>query len=507
MILSEPDPATYRDPHELLRGHAEATPDKPFLVSVDDGRAMTFGELWRLSNRLANFLAERGIGAGGRIAVLSPNSLEKLALYFAVLRAGATFCTIDVEVNAAHLGEMLSRIEPRLVLASGDFAVAGSTDWLPIGAIGGTVGLFGELAGAPETPVRPFEALPDDLAVISFTSGTSAAPKGVLHSFANYFRIAEQSIAMWGLTSADRVLEYRSISWASAHMLSLNPCLVVGATILLAKRFSASRFFAWVRDDEPTISIGIPAVVNMLLERANQATGDELRGLRFMTCSTAPLTVESHQRFEATYGIELVQIYGMSEGGVLAGNHHDDRRIGTVGRPGLYQNLLIVGDDGAALAQGEIGEVEIGGAQTARGYLHPDRSVETIRGTRLGTGDLGYLDDDGFVHLTGRAKDVINRGGVNISPLEIDDVLAAHAAVAEAATIGVPDAILGEEIVSYVVAADGGALPEDALHAHCALTLPAFKRPRQFIAIDAIPRNDRGKIDRAALLARAVALH
>ncbi len=501
MIPTEPDPATYRDPCDLLRAHAEATPDKAFLVSVDDGRSMTFGELWRLSNRLANFLADRGIGPGGRVAVLSQNSLEKFALYFAVLRTGATFCTIDVEVNAAHLREMLNRIEPELVLTSGDFAIEWVGDRLSIGTVGADDGLFGELARASETPVRPFEAAPDDFAVISFTSGTSAAPKGVLHTFGNYFRIAEQSIAMWGLMPDDRILEYRSISWASAHMLSLHPCLVVGATILLAGRFSASRFFDWVRAYEPTISIGIPAVVNMLLERAGEATGDELRSLRFMTCSTAPLMVESHRRFEETYGVKLVQIYGMSEGGVLAGNHHDDRRIGTVGRPGLYQNLLIVGPDGREVAQGEIGEVEIGGAQTAYGYLHPDRSIEKIRNTRLTTGDLGYLDDDGFLHLTGRAKDIINRGGVNISPLEIDDVLARHAAVAEAATIGVPDAILGEAIVSYVVVADGGELLEDTLHAHCAASLPAFKRPRQFVTIDALPRNDRGKTDRAALLA------
>ena len=494
-----------RDVLDLIRGHAARAPDKVFLRSIDQGGALTWDQLFRLSNQVSRFLAARGIGANDRVVVLTENSLENLILYFSVLRHGATFCTVNVEVNAGHVREMIARLEPRLVLCQAglDAAAFGrdraACDWIGFGEVDTCAELFAMIRDLPDEDGPPCLAGPDDLAVISFTSGTSAAPKGVMHQYGNYFRIAEQSIDMWGITGSDRVLEYRSLSWASSHMLCLNPCLVAGAEILLARRFSQSRFFDWIRDHRPTIAIGVPTVVNMLLERADGAGDFDFSSLRFMTCSTAPLMVEQHRRFEDTYGIPLVQIYGMSEGGVVAGNHFDARRIGTVGPPGLYQNLKILGPDGGELETGEIGEIEIGGEQTAYGYLLEDGTVEKIRGGRLKSGDLGYLDSDGYLHVTGREKDVIIRGGVNIAPLEIDNVLTAHEKVIEAATIGVPDPVYGEAAVSYVAVTPGNTLDEAALLDHCRATLPDFKVPKYFVVTGSIPKNARGKIDRNAL--------
>jgi len=284
-------------------------------------------------------------------------------------------------------------------------------------------------------------------------------------------------------------------------MLCLNPALRIGATVLLAARFSRSRFFDWLRGFTPTMVIGVPTVINMLLER-DPTPGDiaATRRLRFMSSSTAPLMVDQHRRFEDTYGVELVQLYGMSEGGIVASNHVGARRIGSVGPPGLYENLTIVGQDGDVLPAGEVGEIEIGGAQPAGGYLLADGTIEPI--TRLKTGDLGYLGTDGFLMITGRAKDVIIRGGVNIAPLEIDNALAAHPDIREAATIGVADTVYGEEPVSFVSLRPGDAnanADSDAIRTHCAALLDDFKVPKQVIFLDEIPKNDRGKIDRAAL--------
>jgi acyl-CoA synthetase (AMP-forming)/AMP-acid ligase II len=497
-----PDMSKYRSVARLVREHAARTPEKPFLVSIDHGTLLTWGELHRFCNRFARFLAARGVGANDRVAVLGENTLELFALYFATLYAGATFAIINTEINAAHLREMLARIEPKLVLTHTelDLEKLGVGGGMRFGEFDGGA-LFRDIARSADHSDVPDRSRPDDVAVITFTSGTSDAPKGVLHCFGNYFWIAEQSIDMWGITDADRVLEFRSISWASSHMLSLMPCLVAGATLLLARRFSASRFPDWLASHKPTIVIGVPTVVNMLLERPQDLPKDALASLRFMTCSTAPLLVEQHERFERQYGIRLIQIYGMSEGGVVAGNHHDGRRIGTVGRPGLYQNLRILDADGRECPAGTIGEIEIGGAQNAYGYLLPDRSVDRIRGRRLKTGDLGFLDADGFLHVTGRAKDVIIRGGVNIAPLEIDGVLAKHPDVAEAATIGVPDRVYGEEVVAYVAPRPGAALTEESVARHCAAALPEFKRPKRIVVTAAIPKNERGKIDRKALKA------
>lgn len=514
-IPSAPDQSRFRTVAALMRDQAEQRPDKPFIVSIDeDGRAITFGELWRLSNRLARFLAERGIGAGGRIAVLTGNRLEMPVLYYAIQRYGAAFCTINVEVNASHVREMLARIGPDLVLWHEDLDISqyGEADdtWVRFGACNPAGdatdgGLFGTLNGYDDSasddnraPEAPHGA--DDLCVLSFTSGTSAAPKGVMHRFGNYFWIADQTIDMWKLTEADRMLEFRSLSWASSHMLCLMPALRVGATILLAERFSRSRFFGWLRDHRPTMVIGVPTVINMLLE--HDATAEDVaatRALRFMSSSTAPLMVEQHRRFEETYGVELVQLYGMSEGGIVASNHVGERRIGSVGPPGLYENLKIVGPTGGELPRGETGEIEIGGGQPAGGYLLADGTVEPI--DRLKTGDLGYLDEDGFLMITGRAKDVIIRGGVNIAPLEIDNALAAHPDIREAATIGVPDTVYGEEPVSFASLRPGARAEPAAIRAHCADLLADFKVPKRVIVLDDIPKNARGKIDRAALQA------
>ncbi|MFT5486485.1 MAG: acyl-coenzyme A synthetase/AMP-(fatty) acid ligase [Paracoccaceae bacterium] len=526
-IPTAPNESRYRSVASMLREHAEIRGDKPFIVSIDEpgnedgeenARSITFGQLWRLSNRLARFLAEKGIGAGGRIAVLTDNRLEMPTLYYAIQRYGAAFCTINVEVNASHVCEMLDRITPDLVLWHEDLDASGYGEadarWIRFGACapsgnpgGGAAadgGLFEALNGysdaddAPEAPHGP-----DDLCVLSFTSGTSAAPKGVLHRFGNYYWIADQTIDMWKLTDADRMLEFRSLSWASSHMLCLNPALRVGATILLAARFSRSRFFDWLRDQAPSMVIGVPTVINMLLEHdPTPADIAATQALRFMSSSTAPLMVDQHRRFEDTYGIELVQLYGMSEGGIVASNHVGMRRIGSVGPPGLYQNLKIIAPDGIGMPEGDrgeigVGEIEIGGAQPAGGYLLADGTVEPIG--RLKTGDLGYLDADGFLIITGRAKDVIIRGGVNIAPLEIDNALAAHADIREAATIGVPHHLYGEQPVSFVTLRPGTVIDEAAIRTHCADRLSDFKTPARVIFLEDIPKNNRGKIDRAAL--------
>ncbi|MGB0629796.1 MAG: class I adenylate-forming enzyme family protein [Alphaproteobacteria bacterium] len=510
-VPSAPDTGRYRTIAAMLRDHAEARGDKPFIVAVDQGgRSITFRQLWKLSNRMARFLADRKIGPGGRVAVLTDNRLEMPLLYYAIQRYGAAFCTINIEVNAANARQMLARMEPALVLCQEDldadaFGRDETREWISFGDCdpdGGAArdgGLFELLTGYDDGDDAPDAAAgPEDLCVLSFTSGTSAAPKGVMHRFGNYFWIADQTIDMWKLTDADRMLEFRSLSWASSHMLCLSPALRVGATILLANRFSRSRFFDWLRDYQPTMVIGVPTVINMLLE--HEPTPDDVaatRRLRFMSSSTAPLMVEQHKRFEDTYGIELVQLYGMSEGGIVASNHVGERRIGSVGPSGLYQNLRIVGPDGESLATGDVGEIELGGAQPAGGYLHADGTVEEIG--RLKTGDLGYLDDDGFLMITGRAKDVIIRGGVNIAPLEIDNALSAHPDIREAATIGVADRVYGERPVSFVALRREATATEADLLAHCATALAEFKMPSEVILLDDIPKNDRGKVDRAEL--------
>ena len=497
-------PDEFRTVAEQLKSNVATRGDQPALTSIDNGKNLSWDALYSLTIRVGHLMRAMGINANDRIAVLGENSIENLILYYGIQAYGATYCTVNVEVNRHHLLEMLQRLQPKAVFWQEDFDPAalgagGPGTWIHYGAYDGTGdGLFAMLDSMPDEPAIDPVNEAEDRSVISFTSGTSAQPKGVLHCFSNYYAIAQHQIDRWSLTPDDRILEFRSFSWASAHMLSLNPVLATGATLLFAKRYSRSRFLGWIKDYHPTVIIAVPTVVNLLLEETVDGAATAFAGVRFVSCSTAPLMPEQHRRFEDTYNVPLTQLYGMSEGGVVAANYPDSRRMGSVGRPGLYHETSIRNQEGESLPQGEIGEIETVSAQHAQAYLQADGEIEPIRGHALKTGDIGYLDEDGFLIITGRARDVIIRGGVNIAPLEIDAVLSGHEAVVEAATFGVPDPIYGEEVASWVTAKSGTSLTEADLASHCAAHLPDAKCPKYIEIVGAIPKNDRGKIDRNA---------
>jgi acyl-coenzyme A synthetase/AMP-(fatty) acid ligase len=222
-----------------------------------------------------------------------------------------------------------------------------------------------------------------------------------------------------------------------------------------------------------------------------------------MTCSTAPLSREQWLRFEEMYGVKLLQMYGMSEAGWMCGNRHYSSKMGTVGLPALHQELEIVDADGRPCPSNVEGEVTAGGPHCAVGYLLDDGSIEPIRGKRIKSGDLAIMDDDGFIRVSGRTKDLIIRGGVNIAPLEVDEVLLKHASVLDAAAIGVPDKIYGEEVVCYVVPRPGLSLTEaqiiEQVLEHCRARLAPAKVPKQVLIVSELPKSDRGKVLRDKL--------
>ena len=497
-------PDSYQTIAQQLQANAAARGDQPALIAIDVGKSLSWDALHRFTIRVGHLMRAMGIKANDRIGVLGDNSIENLILYYGIQAYGATYCTINTEVNSNHLAEMLQRINPKVVFWQEDLdpteiGYGSPGTWIHYGAFDGEGdGLFAMLESMPSEPVIEPLNEPEDRSVISFTSGTSAQPKGVLHCFSNYYAIAQHQQERWSITPDDRILEFRSFSWASAHMLSLNPALLTGAALIFAKHFSRSRFLDWITEHKPTIIVAVPTVVNMLLESPPQNAATTFDGVRFVSCSTAPLMPEQHRRFEDTYGVPLVQLYGMSEGGIVTANAPDTRVIGSVGTAGMYQNLTIRDDVGNALPPGKIGDIETISAQHAQAYLHASGEIETIRGQPLKTGDLGYLDEDGFLRITGRAKDVIIRGGINISPLEIDVLISQHPDVIEAVTFGIPDPVYGENLVSWVTASADSSLSIADITSYCAENLPDAKRPKTIAIVEEIPKNHRGKIDRNA---------
>ncbi|MEA2978973.1 MAG: long-chain acyl-CoA synthetase [Alphaproteobacteria bacterium] len=483
-------------------------PDKTFIVAADDGRTLTYGQLRELTGRIATYLRDQGIGRNDRIALFSNNSIEHLAAYFGVLAYGATICTVHVEMHRNQFDNILPVLKPRLVLCEDglgldDVLKAASSRCLPLGEWDDRRGdSFFAAVNRCEPGDGFADAGPDDGAVILFTSGTSARPKGVVLSFRELLTNAGPTADGFDLTAQDRIYDFRSFNWCSAQTLSAVPPLCRGATLILGRKFSRSRFFEHIRQHGATIATGNPTTLGILLN-GDGISAPDLPALRFMTSSSAPLLVDEWRRFEDRFGIRVSQGYGCSEIGWIAAQPGEQRRIGTVGRPHPYHRLSIVGPEGQSLKPGEMGAVELGGLRgNAYRTLADDGSFRVDCRDRMKTGDLGFLDDEGYLHLTGRAKDLIIRGGVNISPLEIDGVLMRQPDVIEACTVGVPDKLYGEEVVAYVVLRPGAAAAAAEILHHCATMLPAFKTPKQIVVSDELPKTERGKLDRKALVER-----
>jgi acyl-coenzyme A synthetase/AMP-(fatty) acid ligase len=492
---------------EWIDRAADCHPDKPYIVSADDGRSVGYGELRQLVRGIGAFLHGRGIGTGDRIALVAENSIEHVACYVGVMAYGAVICTVHAEMNRPHLSRIMAQLRPRLVIHDDGIGRDDLPSAVPCFCIGRcdapAAGTFfaGVDRSAPGGGFLAATSARDD-GVIFFTSGTGDRPKGVVLSYREQLGNIEPMTEGFGITDVDRIYDFRSFNWASAQLFGVLGPLARGATLVLAKKFSATRFFDDVRSHGVTVAAGNPTVINMLLAAGAAVRPQDVPTLRVITSSSAPLLLEAWRRFEERFGIPVAQGYGSSETAWISVNPGRERRLDTVGRPLAYHRLAIVDARGRGLPPGEIGHVELG-AWDDNEYrcLGDDGTVRVNSRGRTRTGDLGYLDVDGFLHLTGREKELIIRGGVNISPVEIDGVLMQHAEISEAATIGVPDVVWGEEVVSYVVLRPGSQFAPDELMRFCATRLPPFKAPKRILLRDRLPKSERGKLDRKALVA------
>jgi len=486
---------------------AERDPNKVYIVSVDDRHTISYGRLRQLTRRIAAFLAENGIRTNDRIALLAANSIEHLVCYLGVMAYGATICTVHVEMNRTHLVQILPPLNPRLAVFDAGLSLDEvlervSAPCLPLGSIDDVAngGFYGAVNRREPTNENLPSTRPQDDACILFTSGTSARPKGVVLTFRELLANVEPTADGLGLTVDDRVYDFRSFNWCSAQVLSALAPLSRGASLILGRKFTRSRFFQHIADYGVTITAGNPTTINMLLNGENPPNARPSASLRFVISSSAPLLSEDCRRFEQRFGIPVAQSYGCSEIGWIATNPGVNRRIGTVGKPAPYHKLAIVNDRGESLPQEDIGHIEVGGfPDNDYRYIGDDGAIKIHSRGRLRTGDIGFLDADGFLHITGREKDLIIRSGINISPLEIDSILLQRPEIIEVATVGVPHQTYGEEVVSFVVARPGATIDVDELLRYCGTVLPAFKAPKQIVLSNHLPKTARGKLDRRAL--------
>lgn len=500
----------YRSVDALITEHATRRGQQVYLETVEPAARLTFAELDRLCHRVARWLGELGLCASDRVSILGDNSLAFLVLFLGVQRYGATANPLNVEVNVRNLGAILADVGPRLILWSRSVTPEVRE---AIGAVGAEAVAFGDLLdGGPGDDLgarlRTLHAAPGsypvggprDAGVLDYTSGTTSSPKGVLLTHEAFFYGSASPAERFGVAAGERVLDCRSMAWASPQLLSIGGPLHTGATLVLARKFSHRHFFDWIRDYRVTIAVGVPTVINMLLDRPLPVTADDLPTLKFITSSAAPLDPDRQHEFERRYRIPIVQGCGMTEAGWMAGNPPSAPRRGSIGLAMPHIRARFVDEAGVARGPGEEGELMVSGPQMASAYVLEGGRLDPIPQNGFRTGDLGYIDRDGYIHLTGRKKDLIIRGGVNIAPMEISTALLAHPGVAEAATIGVPDPIYGEAIVSFVVPRAGGKVNAATLTEHCQTRLSPFKTPQTIIVLETIPKTDRGKIARDALV-------
>ncbi|KUN59119.1 AMP-dependent synthetase [Streptomyces canus] len=468
----------------------------PDGAAVSDGRqALTNVQLLRRVQAAARHLQDLGIGPGDVVALKLTNRVEFVLLLFAAWRLGATITPVNPSMTDVEVARQLTDSGARLLVSEdGGTAVADGTAVLAVGEL------------RDDTAAEPDEApLPDPsaLALLIYTSGTTGVPKGVMLDHANIDAMADMGRRALEVGPADRCLLILPLFHVNGIVVSTLVPLLAGASVTIADRFNPQTFFDVVERERPTFFSAVPTIYSMLAALPDQVRPDT-SSLRFGVCGAAPASAELLTRFEARYGFPLVEGYGLSEGtcGSTINPVAGPRRAGTVGLPFPGQEIRIVDADRSEVPPGVEGEVVVRGPNVMRGYLgRPEETARVIVDGWLHTGDVGRLDADGYLTLVGRSKDMIIRGGENIYPKEIEDVLVGDPSVLEAAVIGVPDEKWGEVVVAYVQPRPGSAVDPSALQSLCARSLTGFKRPTAFFVVDAIPKNPVGKIDKVSLRA------
>ncbi|VDC28030.1 malonate--CoA ligase [Pseudogemmobacter humi] len=479
---------------------------RPVLIPFAGGvgqTAVTCGDLRALAARFAGVLDELGLVPGDRVVVRVEKTVANLALYLATLQRGAVFVPLNTAYRPQEVEYFLRDTSARLVVCDPADAevirpVADET-----GARVLTLDAFGEgsltrAAGNPQPAIVARDD--DDIAAILYTSGTTGKPKGAMLSHGNLRSNAMALRDLWQVTGDDVMLHALPVFHAHGLFVGCNVMLLAGAQMLFLPKFDLSLVLDLL--PRATVMMGIPTFYTRLLADP-RLDREKVRGMRLFTCGSAPLLAETHREWSARTGTAILERYGMTETGMNTSNPYEgERRPGSVG-PALPGVSVRVTRPGSAevLPPGEIGMIEVKGPNVFRGYwgLPEKTAAEFHPGGWFITGDLGFIQEDGYVQIVGRGKDLVITGGFNVYPKEVETEIDALEGVAESAVIGLPHADFGEAVTAVVVAQPGAAISEAAIQAALRERLAAFKLPKKVIFLPELPRNTMGKVQKAQL--------
>jgi len=440
-------------------------------------------------------LQARGVSAGDVVAIMLPNTASFVVSLFAAWRLGAAATPINPSLAAAEVAYQVSDAAAKVLIVQEPLAVEVPDT---------SVLLTSDLASRPSQVEGSIEVPDDALALLIYTSGTTGRPKGVMLDHANLDAMCAMVIDEFSISKADHSLLILPLFHVNGIVAGTLSPLLAGGRVTVAGRFSPKDFWSRVEQSGATYFSAVPTIYTMLADLAAEVTPDT-SSVRYAVCGAAPASVELLDKFESRYGIPIIEGYGLSEGSCASTVNPLDgpRKPGTVGRPLPGQRIRIVDASGDQVADGEAGEVLIQGPNVMRGYLNrPEETAKTLVDGWLHTGDIGLLDDDGYLVLVDRAKDMIIRGGENIYPKEIEAVVYQLPQIAEAAVVGRANPIYGEEPVLFVALSSGAALEIDQIRAHLTQSLAKYKLPVEITILNELPKNPVGKFDKPSLRKR-----
>ena len=498
---------------ELLESRVNRDPEKRFLFSTADGRVWTYSDFDRDVNCTANMLAAKGIGKGDVVSLLLPNSPEYVIAYFACWKIGALAGPVNSLLKTEEMEWVVGDSESKLMLIGSEWCSSIKGKKFPPSITFDTVAIADEFS---ETLSR-VELDLDDEAIIIYTSGTTGKAKGCLLTHGNLIANARQIAEWMTFTESDRLLTMMPLFHMNAVSVTTMTALYAGGSTVVAPKFSASKFWDIVRKYEITSFGSVATTLSMLLRTQQSAVSGQpqdpqsevrnpkSRSLRFAMCGSAPVPSEVLKKFEETFGVLVIEGYGLSESTCRSTFNPPDenRRPGSCGLP-IGNEMKVFDENNEEVADGELGEIVLRGPNIFKGYFKDFEATEkAFAHGWFHTGDIGYRDPDGFFFIADRKSDMIIRGGENIYPREIDDLLYTHPAVGHAAVIGVPDELYGEEVAAFVVLKEGAAVSSEGLISFCREHLADYKCPKTVHFVDDIPKGPTGKLLKRELAARA----
>lgn len=474
------------------------------FVRAGSGHVYSYADMIARSAQYANALVGLGVAPGDRVAVQVDKSFENLMLYLGTLRAGGAYLPLNTAYTAAELAYFLGDAEPAVVVcreqSEKEIAeVCGGARLVTLGD-GGEGGSLLDLVNSASPEFEDVERAKDDLAAILYTSGTTGRAKGAMLTHENLSSNAEALSKTWQFTQSDVLLHALPIYHTHGLFTASNTILFAGASMIFLPRFDAEEVVGLL--PEATTMMGVPTFYSRLLQ-VDGLTKELVQHIRIFISGSAPLSPELHKDFEARTGHAILERYGMTETGMNTSNPFEGaRRPGTVGfaLPGVELRIAAP-ETGKELPKGEVGVIEVRGPNIFKGYWRmPEKTEEEFREDGFFiTGDLGVIDEQDYVNIVGRDKDLIISGGFNVYPAEIEAAIDALEGVAESAVIGLPHPDFGEGVAAVVACKPGVSLEASDVIAPLGSQLAKFKQPKHVFFVDALPRNAMGKIQKKDL--------